>query len=93
MKGRSGGISNKEGVMPKVIQVIFENGVLRPLTKIHMKEHEKLELRIVENDDWQRRFDCIIKKIRKRGLKYRSKEIEHNIALAIKVRRSERCGH
>lgn len=40
--------------MSKVIEAIYENGVFKPLTKPHLKEHEKVELTVstkVEIDD------------------------------------------
>ena len=30
--------------MPKTIEVIFENGVFRPLEKVAVKEHERLKI-------------------------------------------------
>ncbi|MBI5102470.1 MAG: antitoxin family protein, partial [Nitrospirae bacterium] len=30
--------------MPKVIDAIFENGVFRPLEKVHVPEHKKLKI-------------------------------------------------
>ncbi|MBI5101967.1 MAG: antitoxin family protein [Nitrospirae bacterium] len=35
--------------MPKVIDAIFENGVFRPLEKVHVPEHKKLKI-IIENE-------------------------------------------
>jgi predicted DNA-binding antitoxin AbrB/MazE fold protein len=36
--------------MPQTIQAIFENGVLRPLQKLDIPEHQKLEILILEDD-------------------------------------------
>ena len=39
--------------MSKVVNAIFENGVLKPLQKIDLKEHEQVELKILSHDEWQ----------------------------------------
>ena len=36
--------------MPKVIEVIYENGVLKPLEKIELKEGEKLKITLRKID-------------------------------------------
>jgi len=35
--------------MPKVIEVIYENGVFKPLEKVDLKEKTKLEITIDKN--------------------------------------------
>jgi predicted DNA-binding antitoxin AbrB/MazE fold protein len=35
--------------MPKVIEVIFENGVFKPLEKVNFKEGKKVRIEIKEN--------------------------------------------
>ena len=32
--------------MAKTVEAIFENGVFKPLEKIHIKEHEKVKITI-----------------------------------------------
>jgi len=34
--------------MPKSVKVIYEDGVFKPLQKVHLKEHQKFELIIKE---------------------------------------------
>jgi predicted DNA-binding antitoxin AbrB/MazE fold protein len=36
--------------MPRTIQAIYENGVLRPLRKLNIPEHQRLEVFILEDD-------------------------------------------
>ncbi|RLI70964.1 antitoxin [Archaeoglobales archaeon] len=36
--------------MPKVIEVIYENGVFKPLEKVDLKEGERLKIRIEDVD-------------------------------------------
>ena len=36
--------------MPQAIQAIYENGVLKPLRKLDIPEHQRLEVLILEDD-------------------------------------------
>lgn len=38
----------REYIMHKIIEAIYENGVLKPLTALDIKEHEKVEVIIRE---------------------------------------------
>ena len=35
---------------PKTIKVIYENGILKPLEKLEIPEHKKIEVIIIAND-------------------------------------------
>ena len=37
--------------MSKAIEAIFENGVFRPLTEPHLKNHQRVKIEIVSEDD------------------------------------------
>jgi len=37
--------------MPKTIEAIYENGVFKPLKKIRLSEHQKVELNIFTEDE------------------------------------------
>ena len=37
--------------MSKVIDAVYENGVFKPLEKVDIKEHEKVEIKIVSRND------------------------------------------
>lgn len=77
--------------MSQVIDAVFENGVFRPLQDVHMKDHERVEIKIISLDDWQIRFNRIIGKIQQKSKNYLSDEIESDIAEAVKeVRREKR---
>ena len=78
--------------MAKVIDAVFENGVFKPLNDIKIKEHEKVEIKIVSLDEWQKRFNRIIKKLHKKAAQYSSEEIESDISHAIKEVRKEKLG-
>jgi len=62
--------------MSQVMEAIFENGVFRPLQKVEAKEHEKVEIKILSHDEWQNRFNLIIKKIQKKAAQYKGEEID-----------------
>ncbi len=78
--------------MSRVIGAIFENGVFKPLEPVDVKEREKVEIRVLSRDDWQKRFDGIIKGLQKKAIKYSSEEIEADAARAIKEVREEKRG-
>lgn len=76
--------------MSQVIDAVFENGVFKPLQDVHMKDHERVEIKIISLDDWQNRFSRIINKIHQKAKQYGPEEIESDIAEAVKeVRRKE----
>jgi len=37
--------------MSKVIEAIFENGILKPLTEPHLKNHQRVRIEILSEDD------------------------------------------
>ncbi len=78
--------------MSKVIYAIFENGVFKPLQDAGIKEHERVEIKIISLDEWQTRFNRIIKKIHKKAAQYSPEEIESDITQAIKEVRKEKRG-
>ncbi|MGB9628905.1 MAG: antitoxin family protein [Thermodesulfobacteriota bacterium] len=47
--------------MHKVIEAIYENGVLKPLTRLDIKEHEKVEVIIKEKTSEAKRSQGIVK--------------------------------
>ena len=78
--------------MSKVIEAVFENGVFKPTTKIRLKDKQKVQIQILNDKDWQQRFDKALKSIRRKAAKFTSEEIEADIAEAIKeVREAKRA--
>lgn len=75
------------------IEAIYENGVFKPLQKIDFKDHEKVEIRVLSKDEWQRRFNALIQKIQRKAAQYTSEEIEADIATAVKEVRAGKRGH
>ncbi len=78
--------------MSKVIYAVYENGVFKPLEAVEVKEHDKVTIKIVSRDEWQKRFDRIIKKIHKKTEQYSPEEIEADIAQSVKEVREEKYG-
>ncbi len=78
--------------MSRSINAIFENGVFKPLQEVRIKEHERVEIKILSRDEWQKRFNRIIKKIHKRAAQYTPQEIESDIVQAIKEVRAKKRG-
>jgi predicted DNA-binding antitoxin AbrB/MazE fold protein len=78
--------------MSDIIDAVFENGVFKPLQKVRFKEHQKVALKIVTHDAWDKRFDRIINKISKKTSHYPSEEIESDISLALNKVRNKKYG-
>ncbi|MEW6669820.1 MAG: antitoxin family protein [Thermodesulfobacteriota bacterium] len=69
--------------MSHVIEAIYENGVLRPLQEIPVREHQRVEIKILSLDDWQVRFRQVIDRVQKHTARYPSEEIESDISEAV----------
>ncbi|MBM4053281.1 MAG: DUF104 domain-containing protein [Planctomycetes bacterium] len=76
--------------MSKTIDAIYENGVFKPLQDIEVKEHEKVTIKIISLDEWQKRFRCIIEKIHEKSAHYTHNEIESDIIHSIKELRQKK---
>ena len=37
--------------MPKVIEAVFENGVIKPLGELHLKNHQRVRIKILSGED------------------------------------------
>jgi predicted DNA-binding antitoxin AbrB/MazE fold protein len=70
--------------MSRVIDAVFEDGVFKPLRKVNIKEHEKVTIKVMPLEEWQTRFDRIIRKIHSKAAQYPSEEIEADISQAIR---------
>lgn len=78
--------------MSKRIEAIFENGMLKPLQKLSLKEHEKVEIQVFSLQEWQKRFERVIEKIHLETAHFQPEEIESDIAQALKEYRDEKHG-
>jgi len=76
--------------MTKTVEAIYENGVFKPLHEVQIKEHEKVEIKILSRDEWQNKFNRIIEKIHKKSSQYSTEEIETDITEAIKEVRARK---
>jgi predicted DNA-binding antitoxin AbrB/MazE fold protein len=70
--------------MSRVIDAVFEDGVFKPLRKVDIKEHEKVTIKVMPLDEWQARFDRIIRKIHGKAAQYPSEETEADISQALR---------
>ena len=76
--------------MSKVIEAVFEDGVLKPIKKLRLKDKQQVKIQILNDEDWQERFDRALKSIRSKAARFSPEEIEADIAEAIKEIRSAR---
>ena len=78
--------------MTNSITAVFENGVFKPMKKVRIKEHEKVELRVISNDGWRKRFNRVIRKLQAESSKYPFNEIEKDIRPAVRESKEGRYG-
>ncbi|MBF0560058.1 MAG: antitoxin family protein [Nitrospirae bacterium] len=78
--------------MFKTIDAIYEDGVFKPLKKLRLRDKQQVQIQILSDRDWQRKFDRSLKAIRSKTAMFSTKEIESDIKDAIKeVRKSRRA--
>jgi len=51
--------------MDEVIEAVYENGVLKPLKKPHLREHERVRIKIVEKELDKLLDSMVIRKVEK----------------------------
>jgi len=78
--------------MSQIIKAIYEDGVFKPDHDVKVKEHERVAIKVVSLDDWQSRFNRIIKKIHEKAVRYPAVEIESDIGHALHEVREGKCG-
>jgi predicted DNA-binding antitoxin AbrB/MazE fold protein len=44
-------MAHRRSDMSRVIEAIFENGMLRPLSEPHLKDHQRVKIEIISDDD------------------------------------------
>ena len=79
--------------MSQIIDAIYEDGVFKPSQHVDVKEHEKVSIKVVPIDEWQDRFNRIIKKLHDRSVHYAPEEIENDISHAVKEVREGKSDH
>lgn len=73
--------------MSQTINAIFENGVFKPTQKIRLKDKQKVQIQILSEDDWQKRFDRALKSIRSKAAQFSPEEIEADIEEAMSAQK------
>jgi len=69
-------------ILPEFIEAIYENGVLKPLKPIDLKEHERVEIIITSKSRWASEFKKLLDIVHERTKKFTSEEIEADITQA-----------
>lgn len=78
--------------MSKVINAIYEDKVFKPLQRVDLPEHEKVEIVIRTEFEWKNSFEGLLKRIHSRTRKYSSEEMEADITHAREEVQRERRG-
>jgi predicted DNA-binding antitoxin AbrB/MazE fold protein len=78
--------------MSKVIDAVYENGVFKPSQKVRLKNKQRVQIKILPDEDWQKRFDRVINSIRKKTSRFAPAEVQADVQKAIKeVRKNRRA--
>jgi predicted DNA-binding antitoxin AbrB/MazE fold protein len=78
--------------MNRVIHVIYENSVLKPLQPIQLDERETYLVSIYREEQWRKDFEALLQRIQQRTQKHSSKAIEADITATragVKAKRRE----
>ncbi|MGH7963630.1 MAG: antitoxin family protein [Candidatus Binatia bacterium] len=78
--------------MERVIRVVYEDGVLKPLQHLRLGEQEICLVSIYPEEQWEKDFQTLLKRTQRRTRQYPSAEIEADITAAraeVKAKRRE----
>lgn len=78
--------------MAQLIRARFERGVLKPLQRLRLKRREICLVSVYPEAQWQREFDALLARVRKRSSRYRPATIEADITAARAEVRAKRRG-
>jgi predicted DNA-binding antitoxin AbrB/MazE fold protein len=74
-----------------VVPVVFEDGVLKPLSRLRLKNHERVDIAILSKAAWARAFKKLLQSVHARPSSLHPHEIEEEITRAREeVRKSRR---
>ncbi len=69
-------------MLSEPIEAIYQNGVLRPLKPIDLKEDEKVEIIITSRSRWASEFKKLLDTVHERTKEFPPEEIETDISRA-----------
>jgi len=69
-------------MLSEPIEAIYQNGVLRPVKPIDLKENERVEIIITSKSRWTSEFQKLLDKVHKRTKELPPEEIEADITQA-----------
>ena len=78
--------------MERVVRVVFENGVLKPLTRLHLKEKSYFLATLYPEAQWQIEFERLRRRMRARTRGVPQAEIEAEITRARAEVKAKRRG-
>ena len=71
-----------QGTMPRVIRAVYENGVLKPLERVRMRERKVCLLSIYPKEEWRKDFEDLLRLIHRRTKRHAPADIETDITAA-----------
>jgi predicted DNA-binding antitoxin AbrB/MazE fold protein len=68
--------------MQRVIRAVYENGVLRPLQRVRMRERKVCLLSVYPEEEWRHDFEALLRRTHKRANRHAAADIEADITAA-----------
>lgn len=68
--------------MGRVIRVVYEKGVLRPLEHVRLDERQVCLVSVYPEDQWRKDFDLLLKRTHKRTRRATPQALEADITAA-----------
>ncbi len=68
--------------MGRVIRVVYEKGVLRPLEQVRLGERQVCLVSVYPEEQWRKDFDALLKRTHKRTRRAAPQTIEADITAA-----------
>jgi len=75
--------------LPESIEAVYENGLLKPLKPVDLKEHERVEIIIISKSRWASDFKKLLNVVHKRTKRFAPEEIETDISSAYREVRQQ----
>jgi predicted DNA-binding antitoxin AbrB/MazE fold protein len=76
----------------ETFQAVFENGVLRPLRPLRIREKSRVTVTLCSETEWRSQFDRLLRKMRARTKTVGQRELETEVSQARAEAKAKRRG-
>lgn len=68
--------------MERLLRVVYEDGVFKPLERVRLSEHEVCLVSVYPEERWRKDFEALLKRVQRRTRNSPAAEIEADITAA-----------